>query len=262
MKLTLFTLVLATFWAGAMAQNPFVGTFTGMANGDNISLTLQTTSANTLVGKMKDSQQTYDVNATTNGVKMEGTAIEKTLGLTFFLNGTLQNNRLAMSMTIEVLGQKQAMQVEFTKQGGISSAAKVSEPTPQYAKPKMPVNGKIDPNLVGKWANEQMYNSGSGGNFFGGSTTQSLIFFADGSLSDGGSSATVSGSNYYGNSTDKGQSAPLPNVSWYVQNQHIFIIATENGQTQTVDLGKYYIENGAMLITGNNGKKLLFQKKG
>lgn len=117
----------------------------------------------------------------------------------------------------------------------------------------------FDQNLVGKWVNEQIYNSGSGDSFFGGTTTQSLIFYADGSLSDGGSSTTVSGSNYYGSSSDKGASPAIPNVSWYAQNQHIFIKDAVSGQT--VDLGKYYIENGALLITGNNGKKLLFRKK-
>lgn len=36
---------------------------------------------------------------------------------------------------------------------------------------------------------------------------------------------------------------------------------TLNGQTQTVDVGKYYIENGKMLITASNGKKVLLTKQ-
>ncbi len=261
MKSIILALLSSAICSMSLAQNPFIGTYTGMLNGDNIKLILQASAHNMLVGKMTDSQQIYEVNATANGSKMTGTAVEKAFNLTFQLNGTITDNHLLMHMTIDVLGQKQAMEVDFIKQGSTSSLSKVAEQTPQYNKPKMPSGGKIDPNVVGKWVNEQQYNSGSGDNFFGSSSTQSLIFFADGSLSDGGSSVSVSGGNYYGNSSDKGQPTPLPNVSWYVQNQHIFIIGSENGQTQTVDLGKYYIENGAMLITGNNGKKLLFQKR-
>lgn len=240
------------------AQNPFVGTFTGSTNGDKVTLTMQSTSGNVLVGKMKDSQQTYDVNATISGSKIEGTAVEKTMGLTFFLNGTLSENHILMNMTIEVLGKKQAIQVDFTKQSVSTASAKTTERTPQYAQSNTKVDSKIDQNLVGKWVNEQIYNSGSGDSFFSGTTTQSLVFYADGSLSDGGSSTTMSGSNYYGNSSDKGQPAAIPHARWFVQNQHIFITDTLNGQT--VDLGKYYVENGALLITGNNGKKLLLRR--
>ncbi len=261
MKSTLFFLFTTALISVGTAQNPFIGTFTGVLNGDNITLLLQSSTQNILTGKMQDSQQTYEVNGTSNASKMVGTAVEKTMGLTFQLNGTITGNHLLMNLTIEVLGQKQEMQVDFVKQGAVNSASKVDKQTPQYNTPKMPFGGKIDPNVVGKWVNEQHYNSGSGGNFMGSTTTRSLIFFADGSMSDGGSSATVSGSHYYGNSTDNGQPKPLPNMRWFVQNQHIFIVGMENGQTQTADLGKYYIENGAMLITGNNGQKLLLQKR-
>ncbi|MBL7818317.1 MAG: hypothetical protein JNL70_25115 [Saprospiraceae bacterium] len=257
MKTSLFSLIITVSFMETMAQNPFVGSYMGSINGDKATLTLQSKAANQLVGKLKDSQQTYEVNAVSNGTTIEGTAVEKTWNLTFNFNGELRGSLLALDMTIVVLGQKQSIHVDFIKEG--SPTAPTS--TPQYAAPKIPAGGKIDPNVVGKWVNEQVYNSGSGSNFFGGTSTQSLIFFSDGGLSDGGSSATISGSNYSGSSSGGGQATPLPNVRWYVQNQHIFIIATENGQTQTVDLGKYYIENGAMLITGNNGKKLLLQKR-
>ena len=261
MKSILFSLFSVAFFSVGIAQNPFIGTFTGVLNGDNITLELQSSSNSMLKGKMQDSQQVYEVNGTSNGSKMVGTAVEKIMGLTFQLNGTINNNHLLMNLTMDVLGQKHDLQVDFTRKSATSTITKVEKQTPQYNAPNMPSGGKIDPNVVGKWVNEQHYNSGSGGNFMGSTTTQSLIFFADGSMSDAGSSATVSGGNYYGSSSDKGQNATLPNVRWYVQNQHIFIIGTENGQTQTADLGKYYIENGAMLITGNNGQKLLLQKR-
>ena len=259
MKLQLIVFLCLLKITGNLAQNPFVGTFLGVANGDNIVLTMEPESGNKLVGKMKDSQQTYQVNAATNGTKIEGTAVEKTMGLTFFLSGLLKDNHILMDMTVEVLGQKQTLQVDFTKQNTQATANIVKQQTPQYGNAKIPSSGNRDPNLVGKWVNEQTYNSGSGNDFFGGTTTQSLIFLEDGSLADGGSSTTVSGSNYYGSANGKEQSGAIPNASWYVQDKHIFIMDTSTGQT--LDLGKYYIENGALLITGNNGKKLLLRKK-
>jgi hypothetical protein len=49
-------------------------------------------------------------------------------------------------------------------------------------------------------------------------------------------------------------------VQWYTQGQHIWISGSENGQTQTVDLGRYYVEGNHLLITGNNGKRMLFSR--
>jgi hypothetical protein len=261
MKSLTFVFFSWTFCASNLAQNPFLGTFLGTLNGDNITLVLQSPSDNRLTGKMTDSEQVYDVNGSSNGSKMTGTAVEKTYNITFQLNGNILGQHLLMDLTFEMSGQKHNMQVDFVKQGVVSDVSKVIKETPQYNKPKMPSGGKIDPNLVGKWVNEQLYNSGSGSDFMGSTSTQSLIFLADGSLSDGGSSVSMSGGNYYGNSSQNGQPTPIPNVIWYAQNQHIFILGIENGQTQTADLGKYYIENGALLITGNNGKKLLFKKR-
>lgn len=37
-------------------------------------------------------------------------------------------------------------------------------------------------------------------------------------------------------------------------------VKLKDGTSQEVDLGKYYIENGRMLITGANGEKLLLTK--
>lgn len=237
------------------AQNPFVGNYYGTLNGDNLSLNLESAGANRLKGKMKDSQQTYQVEAETSGKTLTGTAKENTFGITFQLKGDLVQNQLNMTMTISLLGQTETQNVVFTKQGTVQN----NNPNSSNAI-KIPTGASRDAALVGKWQQSESYSSGYGDNFFSGNSISNIIFLEDGSMADGGSQTTMSGSSYYGNS---GMSAAkkIPNVAWYTQNQHIFIIAFENGQTQTVDVGKYYIENGKMLITATNGKKVLLTKQ-
>jgi hypothetical protein len=247
-----------------ISQNVFVGKYTGQVNGDNIEMTLQNNGENTLKGNMKDSEQTYVVNASFNGNKLSGTALESTMGLTFVLDGTLTGNQLPMKMTIEVGGQSNTMLVNFIKQGGVSQTKTAAPPpdnlgTGQYSKPKLPSNATNDPNLVGNWVKEEHYSSGYGSDAMSGSFSQSMILYANGSVSDGGSRAGVSGSNYSGSSEGGGEA--LPNVLWYNIGNQFYLQATENGQPQTVHLGKYYIENGKMLITGTNGNKLFLTKK-
>jgi hypothetical protein len=245
------------------SQNIFVGNYTGQINGDNIALTLQNSGGTNLSGLMKDSQQSYTVNGVANGNRLTGTAVESTLGLVFVLDGTLSGNQLSMKMTIEVGGQSNTMLVNFTKQGGVSQAATAtSKPnnatTPQYSKPKLPSGATNDPNLVGNWVKQEHYSSGYGSDAMHGSFNQSMILLADGSVSDGGSRAGVSGSYYSASSTGEGQA--LPNVFWYNIANQLYLQVTQNGQTQALHLGKYYIENGKMLITGTNGNKVFLTR--
>jgi hypothetical protein len=264
MRLTSFFSILILSPISLMSQNGFVGKYTGQVNGDNIEMTLQNNGQNTLVGNMKDSQQSYVVNASTDGNKLTGTAIESTMGLTFVLDGTLNANQLPMKMTIEVDGQSNTMLVLFTKQGFVSQPTTSAPPpdnlgTGQYSKQKVPAGATNDPNLVGNWVKEEHYRSGYGSDAMSGSFSQSMILFANGSVSDGGSRAGVSGSTYSGSS--EGGAQVLPNVLWYNVGNQLYLQGTENGQTQTVHLGKYYIENGKMLITGTNGNKQFLTKR-
>jgi hypothetical protein len=240
-----------------ISQNVFVGKYTGQVNGDNIEMTLQNNGVNTLNGNMKDSQQSYTVNATSNGKNLTGTALESTMGLTFVLDGTLSGNQLSMKMTIEVGGQSNTMLVNFTKQG--SSVSQTTTPPPQYSKPKLPSGATNDPNLVGNWVKQEHYSSGYGSDAMHGSFNQSMILLADGSVSEGGNQAGISGSFYSASSA--GEVQALPNVSWYNIANQLYLQATQNGQTQAVHLGQYYIENGKMLITGTNGGKLFLTRK-
>jgi hypothetical protein len=257
MRLTSLFSILILSQMSLFSQNIFGGKYTGQANGDNIELTLQSNGDNTLNGNMKDSQQSYIVSASTNGNKLTGTAFESTMGLTFVLDGTLNGNQLPIKMTIEVGGQSNTMLVNFTKQG--SSETQATKEAPQYSKPKLPSGATHDPNLVGTWVKQEHYSSGYGSDAMHGSFNQSMILFANGSVSDGGSRAGINGSNYSASSEDNGEA--LPNVFWYNIANQIYLQGTQNGQTQAVHLGQYYIENGKMLITAANGTKSFLTKR-
>jgi hypothetical protein len=257
MRLTSLFSIIILSQIPLFSQNVFVGKYTGQVNGDNIEMTLQNSSENTLKGSVKDSKQTYVVNASFSGNRLTGTALESTMGLTFVLDGTLTGNQLPMKMTIEAGGQTNTMLVNFTKQGG--SVSQTTTTPPQYSKAKLPSGATNDPNLVGNWVKEEHYSSGYSSDAMSGSFSQSMILYANGSVSDGGSRSGVSGSNYSGSSEGEGQA--LPNVLWYNIGNQLYLQVTQNGQSQTVHLGKYYIENGKMLITGANGNKLFLTKR-
>ena len=251
-------LLISSVFNGLIGQNPFSGTYNGKYNGDNIVLMLQNSNTNALKGKMTDSQQNYEVVATSKDNQIQGKAVEKNLNLTFILNGQLVGSQLNMQMTLELNGQKQVLDVVFIKQNSAISATKPFSTSPPQ-KVKFPTGATQDPNLVGMWTKSETYNSGSGDNFMGSNFEQSMVFFADGSVGEGGSRASISGSNYSGYT--EGGARALPNVYWYNIGNQLYIYTTENGQTASTHLGKYYIENGAMLITGVNGQKMLLQRK-
>jgi hypothetical protein len=240
-----------------LAQNNFEGIYKGTINEDVATLTLTAPTANELSGTMVDSRQTYVVKATKTANKIKGTATETSLGIAFDLNGVLQNNVLSMDLSITMFGTTESSHIDFVKEG-----AKKIEPTvPQYSsKQPLPSGATHDPMVVGKWVQESNYSSGYGDNAFGGMSIQSIIFYADGTIADGGSRAMISGSNYGADSGNSQQQA-IKGVSWYTKTQQLYLVATENGKTETVLLGKYYIEKGAMLLTGQNGKKILLQKR-
>jgi hypothetical protein len=255
MKTTIFALILTALSWGMMAQNAFVGTYYGVANGDNLVLTLQNSINNSVTGKLKDSQQTYTIDAKTSSNQLTGTAKEATLNLTFTLVGTLNASQLTIDFSL--LGQL-AMSVVFTKQGATNTHLQVSS-TASNKVSNNPFKGKIDRRIVGTWKHEEHYSSGSGSNYGGGSTVSYLSFNEDGTMTDEGRRSMVSGSNYSGD-TGKSAAKVVEGVYWYSENSQIYLYVTEGGKNQSVLLGKYYIEGNSMLVTGQNGKKMLYQR--
>lgn len=161
-------------------------------------------------------------------------------------------------MTLELNGQKQVLDVVFIRQDKATNSA-TPLTTTCLQNIKFPNGATHDPKLVGMWTKSETYNSGSGDNYMGSNFEQSMVFFADGTIGEGGSRVSISGSNYLGYT--EGGARALPGMYWYNIGNQLYIYTTQNGQTASTHLGKYYIENGAMLITSANGQKLLLQKK-
>ncbi|VXC34212.1 conserved exported hypothetical protein [Flavobacterium sp. 9AF] len=237
-------------------QAQMEGNYTGEINGATITLFLKKQDKDTYVGTMHDEQQTYAVTAKKEGNCLKGNVVENSLQINIIVSGCLQNNQIDMSFDFSNVGLAQTQNVLFTKNGSQNTNVISNQKTATTQKSS---STERDLNIVGVWKQEQLYNSGSGDGFFGGSFTQKVIFYSDGGIADGGSQATMSGSDYSGSSSS-GYGNKAPGVSWSTQNKHLFITASQNGQTQTVDVGKYYVENGKMLITSQNGTKTLLLK--
>lgn len=252
---TIIALLFTVLSFNSKAQNTFIGSYNGVANGDKLILTLQSAGNNTLIGKLNDNQQTYTIDAKTSENKVTGTAKEATLDLTFTFVGLLNGSQLTIDFSL--LGQL-AMSVVFTKQGVTIPATANSKPA-SINGVNNPFKGKIDKRIVGTWKHEENYGSGSGSNYASGTTVSYLSFNEDGTMIDEGSRSVVGGSNFSG---DTGQSAAkvLEGVYWYSENNNIYLYINEGGKNQSVLLGKYYIEGNAMLVTGSNGKKMLYQR--
>jgi len=246
----------------AYNQKNFSGEYKGVMNGDPVRMVLSQ-SGSALTGTMEDSQQKYQLEGLVSGSTMKGKATESSLGIVFDLDGNLEGDLLKLTLTLDFLGTKQEMKLDLTKstkRTADSSSAGKSGPTANN-RVKLPAGAHLDPDLVGMWTRSENYNSGYGDNFMGASIQESIRFYPDGSLSDGGSRAGISGSYYSGSSESSGTSEKIEGAGWYNIGNQLYIAVSQNGKTETAHLGKYYIENGAMLITAQNGNKTLLKKQ-
>lgn len=236
------------------AQFSFTGNYDGVFNGDQVSLTLIPNEGNQWSGTMQDSQNKYDVTGQTQNNTFSGIAVEANLGITFRMSGVLNEDILNLVLTFDYLGEKHSMDVIFTKR-------KNGDSTQQNNDLNIPVKTR-DQNVIGTWVKESNYSTGyaSNGSYGAMSTRESMVFYADGAMGDGGSSTTVGGSNFSGSSSGAG-TGKIPGLYWWTEQNKILLHITENGKSQQLELGRYYIENGRMLITGTNGEKILLTKQ-
>jgi len=237
------------------AQNAFIGTYEGIFNGDNISLILMSDGGDKIFGTMQDSQNKYVVSGDVFKNDFVGQAVEASLGITFSMTGVLIGNVFNTILTFEYLGEKHAMKVALNKK---DSANQNNMPNESIKIPNKPRDG----NVVGIWVKENNYSSGysSNGSYGAMNTRESMIFYADGSMADGGSASVVGGSNFSGSSSAAG-SGVVPGLYWWTENSKIFLHITEGEKHQQLELGRYFIENGRMLITSTNGEKILLTKQ-
>lgn len=242
----------------AQSSDGLAGNYSASFNGDDLYLSLEKKAGTNYGGIMKDSYQTYTVALTTAGTRVTGTAKESTLGLEFKITGQVQGDQLPLHFTIEVAGESNSMDIVFAREG--SAPARGFNNDVQPSALVLPAGAQHPQEVAGTWAKEELYQSGAGDNYMGSSFSQSMTFLPDGQLSEGGSSAYMSGSNYSGQSTGQGGGI-IPGAAWYTIGNQLYLMFTENGQTQNVALGKYYVEGNNMLLTGSNGEKILLNRK-
>lgn len=204
---------------------------------------------------LSDGTANYNVAAEIAGKRFAGDATHTNLGLKPAILGELNNDVLSIILIFEILDEKTEVKMDLIKEA--SEVLKINKSKIQLQIPK---NAQNDSQLVGTWIKEENYNSGSGTHFMGSTFSQSLTFFADGSLADGESKATISGSNFFGQ-TQSPESIKTPGVVWYTRANQLYLGIDQNGSQQEVHYGRFYIENGNMLITSSNGTKMLLHKK-
>ena len=117
-----------------------------------------------------------------------------------------------------------------------------------------PASGNLDTALIGLWVYSESYTSGD----FGGAYQEKAYFYPNGQLGIGSAvGAGNGGSQVYGN-----DSAPVSAYRWKIQiqnngNRHLYV--ESDGQWQLY--GRYYIEDGRMLITKADGSREFWRRQ-
>lgn len=229
-----------------MVSQSFAGNYTGIYQGEPVVLSLAEAGSGVYSGLLDDSHNKYNVSAKGQGSLLTGQAQESSLGVTFQLRGELSGNRLALKLS--VMGVE--LPIELYRERAAENPAKQAD---------TPVAGKQrDQTLVGSWTSQSNYNSGGFGQ--GSMSSEStLILLADGRVADGGSRTVVGGSGWSGSSGGSATGV-VEGVYWFTENKRLYLQAVQGGKTEVQTLGKYYIENNHLLITADNGSKVLFYK--
>ena len=250
-------LFISLFWVATFYAQ-WSGTYYGTVNGDAVEMNLLQ-DGTTVTGDMKDSQQTYIISGTVTGNSFSGTAVETISTISFGLTAERSNAILNCNFTFEMNGER--ADVPFTVEKAMAKETETASTQTEKVPEKIPFPAHVTfpVALQGKWTKSENYNSGYGDNYMGSTFSQSMTLYADGSISDNGSSATMSGSDYLGQSSDSGN-GKIPGVGWYTKEKNLYFIVYAEGKWQSVLLGTWYSENNALLITGTNGNKELFTR--
>ncbi len=233
------------------ATGQWNGTYNGVVNGDPVRMTLSQ-NGDAVTGQLRDSYQTYDITGSISGDHLEGAATESTTRLQFGLQAKLESETLSGKLVLEAEGAMAEVPFVLTRQGASSDPA-------TGASLPFPPDAQHPTELCGGWTQNESYNSGSGDAFMGANFSQSMAFLPGGRLADGGSRASMSGPDYYGQSSGSG-SGLLEGVGWYALGNQFYLLVFHHGSWQPVHLGRWYVEGNNLLITGANNQKLLLSR--
>ncbi|GAB3998481.1 hypothetical protein GCM10028807_46300 [Spirosoma daeguense] len=204
-------------------------------------------------------QDLYVLKGVANGLQGKGTATYPVDGSVFEFETALQQNQLLFAV-----GQNGTALLSGTLiRSGATSAGK---PTTASTPPTNSDGLYRDPNLIGAWRTDNNYGGGVTDGGFYGSTSSTMVLYADGTLGDGGSSGYASGSGVSVTSSGGGNSQLYAQLAaagarWFTKGNLFYVRLKVNGQMQDVPSSKYYVENGKVLITDlKTGKKILYYK--
>ena len=245
-------------FALTLAQSQdLAGTYRATFNGDQIILVVEAPQQGMSAGEMTDSYQTYTLQLIQTGAKVRGTATETSLGLQFDIHGQLDGGKLSMTFSIELNGEKNTMDLAFFKEG--DAPVEASNNDTDLPALVFPAGATHPSSVAGTWVKEDTYQSGYGDAYMGAGFSTVMTFLPDGHVSEGGSQAYISGSNYSGQSS--GQSSGIvPGLGWYVIGNVFYLQVTDSGKTNNVPVGTYYVEGNNMLITASSSEKLLLRR--
>lgn len=257
-------LFVAISFHSLMAQ--WAGTYTATINGDLSTLVLVEKGAE-ISGTLEDGQQRYEVLAKAmpgNVRSMQGTAREASMGITFELAGDLRSQGINLKGQLRFLGTLQpGFEALFVpKAGGKSSAGKVEDQalsgSNASALPPAMQGRQLDPRLVRRWREESHYSSGYGSDFSG-STYQYMRINANHTMSNEGSKASISGSDYSGRSSSAQGSEVVADLWLYTEGKRLMICVRKDSKYEHAHLADYFIENGKLLLTDpRTGKRQLY----
>ena len=242
------------------------GTYTATINGDLATLTLQQNGA-VINGTLTDAGQRYEVLAEAlagNANQMTGTAREASMGITFELSADRRKEGIYVIGQLSILGTLQpgfealfvAVKAAGSPSGSVSSATHAIADSKTL--PSAMQGRKLDPRLVRRWREESHYNSGYGSDFSG-STVSYMRINADHTMSNEGSEASISGSDYSGRSSSGQVSEVVQDLWLYTEGKRLMICVRKDGKYEHAHLADYFIENGKLLLTDpRTGKRQLY----
>jgi len=243
------SILFAFFALPTLFAQSFAGRYNGFYQGEPVVLTLTAAGGGVYSGLLDDSNNKYNVSGRVQGSVLSGQAQEASLGLTLQLRGELKGNHLSLKLSI--LGTEIPVELDRENTAADSGRSDTPAGNPVAAK-------QHDQALVGSWTSQSNYNSGGYGQ--GSMSSEStLILLADGRVADGGSRTVVGGSGWSG-SSGGAATGVVDGVYWFTENKKLYLQAVQNGKTEVQALGKYYMENNHLLITAENGSKVLFYR--
>lgn len=234
----------------------FAGAYQGNIHGTPASMTLQQ-QGNQVSGVIDASGYRYNLQGKVNQSQSQGMLIDpQTQGQMQYqaaLNGSMIN--MTISAQNQQTGQMQSFNIQFTKgAGGTGMGGTMGSQQGQgqqgYANQGTPNDGfERDQRLVGSWIQSDSYTSGD--HSF--ATQNRLIVQPNGTFLFGDSKVAGGGPGMSGTTGGGGYEQGY----WRTQNSLIYV----KGQGNWTPFARYYIENGRMLLTFDDGSRQILYRQ-